>query len=503
MKKEPVSLFDIRSATACLLALAVKQRFPSCLQAGVKVTPLGFYCDFSLSTSFDSQYLKAIEEVMQAWIRQKLEMQIREMVAVSAKEFFLFHKEPFLADLIENSSSPSFFLAQIAGQTALSEGSNALNDLGEIGAFCLQKSEQVGSKLRIYGTAFSQKAELKEFLKLSESYSSHEVLGEKLKLFKGTEDGDLLWLPKGQKARSILKERIEKEEELFGFSEVSSIPICEDISLNAYFTSHQKIFEASQANKTTECATFCLLEGNDPSAGLLDSSLFQGIRSHVFCQKKDLSRELISYLHFMTKIFKILDFAFKPILFEASKGKFKEVSSLFSKALEGFEVEIRATSDGVPRVDLNVVDGLGRCWQVACIRAILMKQESLAGFACSSCLSFERVFALLIEKENGTLPFWLSPVQVKVASLQDKHRTRAEKAIDFLRGEGFRVEQCRVGEDLKITLKNALEEGAAYVVVVGDKELETDTLTLRDLRAKHAQSLPWQELIEVLKKKVN
>jgi threonyl-tRNA synthetase len=501
MKKETVSLFDIRSAVACLLAVAVKQRFPSCLQAGMKVTPLGFYCDFSFSEAFDPQYLKLIEEVMQAWIRQKLSMRIREMVALSAREYFLFHKEPLLADFIEDSSSSSFFLAEIAGQTILSESDVALGDLGKIGAFSLQKSEQVGSKLRIYGTAFFDKKELKDFLKLSEDweFSSHTALGKKLKFFEETEEGEWIWYPAGQKARSILKRRIEKEEEDFGFLKVSSMPVCEEISLNAFSAPHQKIFEQQKISKITECATFCLLEGKDGPAGLLNPSIFQGIRSHVFCSRKDLSAELISYLHFMTKIFKILGFAFRPILFEAPKGKFKDVSSSFSKALESFDKEVFVASDGIPRIQWDVIDGLARSWQVACVTAIRTKQEEFTGFACSSCLSFERVFALLLEKEKGTLPFWISPVQVKVVPLLSKHKVLAEKTVAALKCEGMKAEICREGVELKTTLRRALEEGVPYVVVIGDKELETDTITLRDVRAKFAQSLPWQELIKMLK----
>ena len=499
MKKEPISLFDMRSAAACLLALAVKQRFPSALQAGMKVTPLGFYCDFSIPETFSPQYLKILEEVMQAWIRQKFKMRIREMVALSAKEYFLFHKEPLLAEFIEGSSSPSFFLAEIAGQTTLSESSVPLGNLGGIGAFSLQKSEQVGSKLRIYGTAFFDKKELKDFLKRSDDweFSSHRALGKKLKLFEETEDGEWIWYPAGQKTRSILKSRLKKEEEDFGFAQVSSIPVCEDISLNAFSALHQKIFQEQNVSKITECATFCLLEGNDESAGLLDTSIFQGIRSHVFCPKKDLSDELISYLHFMTKIFKILGFAFRPILFEARKGKFKDVSSSFSKALEGFEKEILVAGNGVPRIEWNVVDGLGRSWPVACVTAA---QE---GFASSCCLSFERVFALLLEKEKGNLPFWISQVQVRVVPLLAKHRLLAEKTMAALKSKNVRTEICQEGRELKSSLRQALEEGVPYVVVIGDKELETDTITLRDVRAKHAQSLPWQELIEVFKEERN
>ena len=510
MKKEKKTIFDLRNSAACLLSLALKQRFPSALLLPGKVTPLGFYCDFSFSGLFDDQCLRQVEEVMQSWIRQKMDVQIREMVAMSAKEYFSFHKEPFLAKHVESfSSSSTFPLMQIAGHMVLSESSSAFPDLGEIGAFCLQKVEHVGLKLRIHGTAFFEKEELKEFLKLSErwEHSSHVALGKKMELFEEGEFGEWLWFPDGQKSRSLLKKRIEAEEELQGFSRVSSLPISEDVSLGAFSESHQKFFERqdlARVFKFSECATFCSSEVNDSMAGLVDSFLCQGIRSHVFCQKKDLLDELISCLHFMTKIFKILGFAFRPVLFEVSKGEFKEVSSLFFKALraflEGSQMEVELAFDGVPRIEWSVEDGLGRSWPVACISAVLPFEEGVVSFASSCCLSFERVIALLLEKEEGYLPFWLSSVQIKVVPLQKKHNALAKETLAFLRNEGFRVDLCSDGGELKTLLRQALESGVPYVVVIGDKELETNTITLRDVRAKQAQSLPLQELIEVLKK---
>ena len=509
MPLSDITLFDVRSGAACLLALTVKQRFPAALLVGLKVTSLGFYCDFSFDSVFDEEALAQVEEMMLAWIRQKIDVKIREMVPRSAKEYFLFHKEPLLAKYIESSSSSSFFLAEIAGQMVLSESAVSLSDLGKIGAFCLQKIEQSGPKLRIYGTAFFNKKELKDFLKTAQEWScfSHIISGEKLGLFE-EEEGGWIWLPKGQKIRSLLKKVFEEEEEKFGFLRVSSLPITEDVSWKDFSFLHRKIFEKQNQSgtiKISECVTCCLLEGNDLSAGLLDPSLFQALRSHTFCQKKDLLDEVISSLHFMTKIFKILGFAFHSVLFEVHKGKHKEMSNLLSKALgsldEGFERKNAVAFDSSPRIEWMVVDGLGRSWPIACLRSPAdVSQLDLVCFASSSCLSFERVIALLLEKERGRIPFWMDPLQIRVVALEKKHQDVAKKTFDSLRAEGFRADLYLKDEELKRVLRRALEEGIPYVAVIGDKELETDTITLRDVRAKQARSLPWQELIEMLKK---
>ncbi len=115
-------------------------------------------------------------------------------------------------------------------------------------------------------------------------------------------------------------------------------------------------------------------------------------------------------------------------------------------------------------------------------------------------MSFERVIALLLEKEGGYLPFLLSPLQLKVVPLQKKHRSFAEETLNSLKKERFRAELCLESKELKLILKQALEEGVPYVLVIGDKEIETNTITLRDVRKKQAQSLPWQELLKVLDK---
>lgn len=503
MKKQSVTLFDLRSAAASALSLAVKQLFPSALLAGSKVTPTGFYCDFSLSTSFNSECMRQVEEVLQAWIRQKLQVEVREMVSLSAKEYFLFHKEPLLAKKIEESEESTFFLTQILGKMTLSSSSEPLQDLGQIGAFSLQSLEKVGKRVRIYGTAFFDKQELKNFLKIFESYSSHLILGDKESLFEEGEDGQILWLPKGQEVRSILKNIFETEEEKFQFKRVSSIPVSEEVSHKIYLPFHQKVFEREKKHgtvKISECATFCPLIDSDLTADLLDASFFEGVRFHIFCSKKDLLDELISYLHFMTKIFKILDFAFRPIFFEVRKGKFQEASLLFAKALEqiGTEVEVQKSSSGFPRIEWNVADGLGRNFPIADVEA-----GNFEGFAGSTCLSFERILALLLEKTKGNLPFWISPIQVKVLPLQKKHQAMAEEAYLSLKAAGFRSELFKGTDEIKTVLNQALEQGIPYVVVIGDKELESKNVTLRDVRAKRAQSLHLQDLIEMLKKELN
>ncbi|MBX9924131.1 MAG: hypothetical protein K2Y01_08485 [Rhabdochlamydiaceae bacterium] len=416
MKKKSISLHDIRNVAASLLSLAVKQRFPAALCRGGHVTPLGFYCDFSFPGPFKEEYLRQIEDVMQSWIRQNLEIQVQEMVGASLKEYFFFHKEPLLAEYVVGSEDPSFFLLKFAGLGMLLESETSIRYLGDVGFCHLQKSERTGNRIRIYGTAFFDKQELKNFLKEKgrKEISSHQALGLKNKLFF-EEDGRWLWLPAGQKIRTLLKRRVEEEEASHGFLRVSTHSLCEDFSKKSLFLSHEKLFQLQNSLKTvkfSECLTFCLLDSCDVLSGLFRPAFFQGLCSHVFCRKKDLLEELISSLHFMTKIFKILDFAYRPIFFETRKGKDKELSSLLFQAWKGVgeEPEVRAASVGKSRIEWHVQDSLGQSWEMASIHCpVQLSQDDLVAFAMSPCVSFERVIALLLEKEQGKFPVWLTP----------------------------------------------------------------------------------------------
>ena len=507
MKKENISLFDLRNISNCLLALAVKQLFPSAILAGGQVTSLGFYYDFLFTAPFEESFIRQIEDLVLAWVRQKMEVQMKEMVPVSAREYFNFHKEPLLAKLVEHSSSPTFFLMQFAGKMILAEEGRPLDHLGVIGAFHLQKSEVIGRKLRIHGTSFFDKKELKQFLKSFGDWvhSSHVAVGKEKGLFEEESEGEFLWFPAGQKVRSLLGRHFFEEGEGLGFQEVSSQLFCEKFSWAPFFKAHQKIFETLASPKSLalmELVTFCNLEDKDFSSGLFNPSLIQSLRSHVFCEERHLLRELISYLHFMTKIFKILDFEFQVVLIEKRGGlNVKLEEALISLGWE-FSRERSSFSGDLPRVECRVLDGLGRSWPVSCVYSpFLLSRKGFACFAGSPCLSFERLIALMLEKK-GEVPLWLSLEQVRVMPLQKKHRAFAEKISCSLKEQGLRSRLYEGEEELKGKLRLAAHESVPYAVVIGDKELEGDALTLRNVHKKEASSLPLQELAEVLNKQI-
>lgn len=442
------SLLDLRSTSACLLALAVKELFPRAVMLGGKATTMGFYCDFLFPFPFESALLRQIEEGMFAFIRKKEEVSLREMVPFSAKGYFRSEGEWFLADMLEQSALPTIDMMNIAGRMFLTDGSACLNHLGEIKALRLHKGEvleglNLKNGVRIHGTAFFDKGELKEFLREQGDWIgvSHVLLGKEKGFFKEVEAGRCFWLPKGMKIKALLMEKIQEAIEERGMLSVSTLPVLEGFSFKDFFKRHQKLFESDpksfEGKFFSECATVCASEAKISSIDLLNGSVFQANFSHLFCKENLLLEEVISCLHFMTKIFKILDLEFQIVLVESeARGRSSKNSMVLLEALKLFGSEFIEMSDGSgdSKVEWRVKDRLGAEWPVSCVYAP-QKVKNKGGVRgneifClpqSLFLSFERIIALVIERSKGKLPLWLSPCQIKTMPLQKSHEECVDK----------------------------------------------------------------------------
>ena len=424
MNKKNNSLLDLRSTSVSLLALAVKEFFPKTVMLGGKATSMGFYCDFIFPFPFESALLRQIEEGMFAFIRKGEEVFLREMVPFSAKGYFRSEGEWFLADALEESSLTTVDIMTIAGRMFLVDGQSGLSHLGEIKALKLHKSEvleglNVKNGVRIHGTAFFDKGELKRFLKENADWIgvSHLSLGREKGFFREFEAGKCFWLPKGLKIKSLVMEKIQGVVEDCGMLPVSTLPVLDAFSFKEIQKRHQKIFEADrevfERKIFSENATVC--GPKISSIDLLETSVFQANFSHLFCKENLLLEEVISCLHFMTKIFKILDLEFRIVLVESeTRERSSRNSKFLHEALKLFGAESIEVVDGRgdSRIEWRVVDRLGLEWPVSCVYAPqkLKNKSGIKGnetfcLSLSLFLSLERVVALMIEKLKGNFPF--------------------------------------------------------------------------------------------------
>lgn len=500
-----ISILDLRNVSAALLALAVKELFPGVVLGESGVTSFGFYCDFISDVSFTSQVLKKIEERMDQAVFEKKPVAFKEMTPANAREYFLFHKEPYLAKLANAQSSSTLLLVDIAGKMFFTQHQSKIKNLGEIGAIKIFKSEVLEGfqkRVRIHGAVFFNKQEKKEFLKTSDELIgvSHINYGLEKNLFEEVEKGRFVWLPKGQKIKSLLNQKIENLLEEYGLLAVSTLPVMESFSRKDFFIQHKGIFESQELTgqrfAISESVTICESEDKIFSSGLLDTPNFQINISHFFVERELLLEEVISYLHFMTKIFKILGFAFEIALVGRPKS---EESEILAEGLRRFGLDFLEETDKKEafRVEWRLQDRMGITWPVSCLYAPQkLSQSPYVCLPASLCLSLERWVGLIVEGKKGEIPFWLAPCQVRVIPVQVSNQEYAEKVVSKLKKLGIRAENEKEVSELKPKLRKAFAEDIPFVLAVGDKEAEGEKVSLRR-GGIEPKSLSLEELIEM------
>jgi len=392
---------------------------------------------------------------------------------------------------------------------------------------------------RIYGTAFLSKKDLKQYLNQLEEARKrdHRKLGKELGLFSFSElsPGSPFWLPEGMQIWTQLTNLWREQNAARGYKEVKT-PILYDAELwrqsghwdkyrdNMYFTevegrtmgikpmncpAHVQIYNAdrhSYRELPIRLSEAGLVHRHEPSGtlhGLMRVRHITQDDAHIFCREDQIEKEVGDCLDFAFYLYKI--FGFEPRL-ELSTRPEKRIGSddMWDRAEEalkaslggaGLEYDINP-GDGAfygPKIDLHMQDSIGRSWQLGTVQLDysmperfglsyvgqddkahrpVMIHRALLG-------SFERFIGILIEHYAGVFPFWLSPNQVVVLPVADRHYARADEISTALKSAGIRVQIDSRTESVGRKIRDAEIAKAPCVVVVGDKELESGEVSVR------------------------
>lgn len=418
---------------------------------------------------------------------------------------------------------------------------------------------------RIYGTAFCNRKDLKEHLNSLEEAKKrdHRKLGKELDLFHIDEDvgtGLILWHPKGGLIRSIIEDFWKKEHYKNGYQILYSPHIARadlwqtsghlsfykdniyspmDIDgidfivkpMNCPF--HIKIYNSKLRSyrdlpfRWAELGTVYRYEKTGVLHGLLRVRGFTQDDAHIFCRQDQLSDEIIRVLDFT--IFILRSFGFeeyqiylstRPEKFVGSEENWEKATEALKKALDkkGLPYEIDP-GEGVfygPKIDIKIKDSLGRAWQCSTIQLDfnlperfkisyigedgqphepIMIHRALMG-------SLERFFGCLIEHYGGAFPAWLAPVQVKVLPITDNHIKYAEDIKKILRKEEIRVEVDSRNEKIGFKIREAQVNKIPYMLVVGDKEIETETISVRKRKEKKTEIMDIKDFLIKLNEEI-
>lgn len=392
---------------------------------------------------------------------------------------------------------------------------------------------------RIYGTSFEKKKELEEYLhRLEEAKKrDHRKIGKELDLFSLQEEGPgfPFFHPKGMVLRNQLEDFWRNEHIKRGYDEIKT-PIILNEQLwrqsghwahyqeNMYFTD---IDDERYAVKPMNCPGAILTykrkmysyrdlplrmgelglvhrhELSGALHGLMRVRCFTQDDAHLFMLPEQIKDEIIGVIDFVDYVYTLFGFKYHVELStrpEDSMGTDEEwnlaISSL-KEALEAKGLPYKINEgDGAfygPKIDFHLEDCIGRTWQCGTIQLdFQMPQrfdltyvgadgEKHRPIMIHRVLygSIERFIGILIEHYGGKFPTWLAPVQVKVLPITDKHMEYAAKLRDTMKEKGIRVELDSRNEKIGYKIREAQLMKVPYMLVLGDKEIELDSVAVR------------------------
>jgi threonyl-tRNA synthetase len=393
---------------------------------------------------------------------------------------------------------------------------------------------------RIYATAFPDKKDLRVYLNRLEEAKKrdHRKLGKELDLFSFSEEAGVgfpIWHPKGALLRLALEDFERKEHLKRGYDIVVGPQILRtelwmksghynNYRENMYFT---EIDEQSYGIKPMNCLAHMLIyrsrmrsyrdlplrffelgtvhrhEKSGVLHGLLRVREFTQDDAHIFCTPEQLNDEILGVLRFVRDVMGIFGFEYemeistRPEKSIGTDEDWERATQALMSALKatGQPFEINA-GDGAfygPKIDVKLKDALDRRWQCATIqcdftlperfdltyvgkdgekhRPVMLHRVILG--------AIERFVGVLIEHFEGRFPVWLAPVQALVMNVTDNQAEYAGKVFDSLREAGIRVEKDLRNEKLSFKIREAQQAKVPFMLVIGDQEMSSGTLTVR------------------------
>ena len=417
---------------------------------------------------------------------------------------------------------------------------------------------------RIYGTAWPDTDSQDAYLKsLDEAEKrDHRLLGKKLDLFHFQEEspGMVFWHDKGWTVFNLIKDFITHHLRKNSYKIINT-PQMLDKSLwkksghldkfgDLIFDvgsekkefaikpmscpGHIQVFNQglkSYKDLPLKYAEFGVVHRNEPSGtlhGLLRIRAFTQDDAHIFCTSNQIEHEISLLINDIKSIYE--RFGFNDLKIELSTRPEKRVGSeeiwdkaesSLKKALESNKIDFTVNpGDGAfygPKIDFSLRDSLGRVWQLGTIQL----DFSMPGRLDASYIdsdgnkevpvmihrailgSLERFVGILIEHYSGNLPIWLSPVQVILLNITDAQREYTSSLNEQLQGLGLRSECDLSNEKIGYKIRNHAMTRVPYMIIIGDKELQSKTVSVRDRAGNDLGTMSTEEFSELIKKEID
>nr|WP_223808393.1 MULTISPECIES: threonine--tRNA ligase [Helicobacter] len=540
----------IRHTCAHLLAEAIKALYPEAKFFVGPVVDEGFYYDFKVDSKIGVDDLATIESKMKEIAKKghkltKIHLSRKEAIerfsgdelkqAVMSKiegDDFSIYQQGDFEDLCRGPHLPHLKLLQAFKLTKIS------------GAY-LGGDEDSEVLTRIYGIAFAEKENLKQYLfQLEEAKKrDHRKLGVEMELFTFEEDvgaGLPIWLPKGARLRRRIEELLTRALILNEYEPVRCPEILKSdvwkisghythYKENMYFTTideveygikpmncvgHIKVYQNSIRSyrelplRFYEYGVVHRHEKSGVLHGLLRVREFTQDDAHIFCRPEQIENEVNNILRFTHKIMNAFGFSYEMELStrpEQSIGEdsvWESATLALQNALAGNNISYQVDEGGGafygPKIDIKITDAIGRKWQCGTIQIDMNLPErfnlsyidennehAMPVMIHRAILgSFERFVAILTEHFGGEFPFFIAPTQVIIIPINESHVSMAQNLQNELRLRGIYAELSLKNESLNKKIRTAEKQKVPMIALIGDKELNNNSVSIRDRRMK-------------------
>ncbi len=567
--KDPAALEVIRHSTAHLLAQAVKLLFPT---AQVTIGPVienGFYYDFAFGRAFTPEDLLNIEGKMQELVKQDLTVTRNVITRDEAIRFFRSIGEEYKAKIIEAIPGDETLTTYQQGDFVdLCRGPH-VPSTGKIKAFKLMKvagaywrGDSNNEMLqRIYGTAWTDKKGLEEYIKNLEEAEKrdHRKIAKNMDLFHLQEEapGMVFWHANGwiiyQAIREYIRERITED----GYQEVSTPQLVDselwkksghwDMFHEEMFTveadetrvfavkpmncpCHVQIFKQglrSYRDLPIRLAEFGCVHRNEFSGamhGLMRVRQLVQDDAHIFCTEAQVQAESVRFIKLLLSVYR--DLGFNDVIVKLATRPEKRIGTDVSwdaaeKALAdslqeaGLPYELCPGEGGFygPKIEFHLKDCIGRTWQCGTLQIDYNQPERLDAYYITEDSSkkvpvmlhrailgsLERFIGILLEHYAGKLPVWLAPTQAVIMNITDRQTPYVEEITKLFKKHGIRVKSDLRNEKIGFKIREHTLQNIPYLLVVGDREAEARAISVRTQQGEDLGNMSIEQCIEFIK----
>jgi threonyl-tRNA synthetase len=416
---------------------------------------------------------------------------------------------------------------------------------------------------RIYGTAFPSKDELAHYLHVLEEAKKrdHRKLGKELDLFSIVDEagpGLVIWHPKGALLRYLVEE-FERTEHLKRGYQLAVGPQILKRELwersghfdnyrdNMYFTTvdevdygvkpmnclaHMIIYKSKVRSyrelpiRYFELGTVLRHEKSGVLHGLLRVRQFTQDDAHILCTPEQLNDEILGIINFVRDVMGIFGFEYilelstRPEKSIGTDEDWERATNALENALKELGVDYQINEgDGAfygPKIDIKLKDALSRLWQCATVQCDFTLPERFGLTYVDSdgerkrpvmihrvvLGAIERFLGVLIEHYAGAFPLWLAPVQVSIMTITDRDHAYARETAETMRNAGIRVEEDLRNEKIGYKIREARTQKIPYMVIIGDKEVESRSVAVRKRGRQDTEVFPLHEFLDRLRDEV-